>query len=214
MTRYDKHREEMRNSDVPHIKKIKVLIYERNMSWIGFFFLKRNKTILLVLMFVDYLVSIILSRQSASYWTGQISRERRWATVRDWVRLIVIHCDCENIRIVWLQIRYLSIELYFLITIYPSFIHVHICLNCRHILMFSQSHCMLWKEMKNGPLLFCLPKGLWFIGISNDSALLAPFWKHPDILNTITRVVWLWIDKYQLLFWLFLIIRNRFFLTQ
>ena len=161
-------------------------------------------------MFVDYLVSIILSRQSASYWTGQISRERRWATVRDWVRLIVIHCDCENIRIVWLQIRYLSIDLYFLITIYPSFIHVHICLNCRHILMFSQSHCMLWKEMKNGPLLFCLPKGLWFIGISNDS-LLAPFWN--------TRTYWIQLQglcdygltNISYCFDFFFIIRNRFF---
>ena len=58
---------------------------------------------------------------------------------------LYLQCDCENITILWRHFswinRYLSINLYFLISIYPLF-YLSVCLKCRHtIVMFSQSHC-------------------------------------------------------------------------
>ena len=68
-------------------------------------------------------------------------------------RLLIsfVQCDGENIEtIVWRHFsctdRYLSIDLYFLISIYPSF-YLSICLKCCHsIAMFSQSHCTVNYE--------------------------------------------------------------------
>ena len=55
--------------------------------------------------------------------------------------------------------RYLSIDLYFLITIYPS-CYLSTCLKCRHtILIFSKSHCTFFFQFRGHFLPVSLPLG-------------------------------------------------------
>ena len=70
----------------------------------------------------------------------------------------VVQCDWENIRIVWPHFswiyRYLSIDLCFSITIYPS-CYLSTCLKRRHtILIFSKSQCTFFFSFEATSYLF------------------------------------------------------------